>query len=305
MKYENEAVKRNILSSLKNDYHFDLNSITFIPVGEESYCYAVTDKQKDKFFVKYCEKPLIIKNIDVVNQLLAELSNFNFVVAPIQINGQTSFDILQGKIYVYPYIEGQVMNVPNEQFDPGLVSDLLNVVVKIHSASVTADLPKETFDNNFLAGLEEVKLQIHDKDTQKLMEENEPLVRKLIEQHTILGEKYKQSKPDFVLTHGDITGLNIIKTSLGIKLTDWDGAMFAPAERDLNFLYDIPHFSIDEYLRLMHKNKIDPELREYYGQQWSLDSIIDNFRKLTNSKITKEEKTESIEEIEQYTGYYK
>lgn len=305
MKYEDATIKGKILEGLKENYHLNSSSIRFIPVGEESYCYVVTDKENIKFFVKYCARPKVVKSIDLVNQLLLELGSFDFVVPPVITNGQTSFPLLQGKIYVYPYIDGQVMNIPNEQFSQELVTQLLGIMVKIHTAKIDVDLPKENFANNFLSEFEQVKSNAQNSEVKKLLEENEQLIREIIKRHTALGEKYQHSKPEFVLTHGDITGLNIIKTDDGLKLTDWDGAMFAPPERDINFLFDVPNFSIDEYLRRAGKNSIDPQLREYYGLQWSLDSIIDNFGKLTDASLNVKDKADCIEEIEQYIGYYK
>ncbi|HEV7424692.1 MAG TPA: phosphotransferase, partial [Candidatus Paceibacterota bacterium] len=117
------------------------------------------------------------------------------------------------------------------------------------------------------------------------------------------GKKYYEAKTEFVLTHGDITGLNVILSKEGLKLIDWDGAMFAPFEKDLIFLLDNSHFPLDEYLKKMYKKTYNKELINYYGQQWSINTIMDNFEKLLSENINEKEKLESILEIEKYLGY--
>lgn len=312
MKYDNLTIRQKVLECLKTNYRLSIDSVAFIPVGEESYCYLIVDRSQNKFFAKYCTKTDIIKNIDLVNELLLQLKHYDFVVPPIRVGKDTSFSILGGKVCLYPYIEGKVVNIGNDRFDQKLVSRLLDIILKIHSSTnvVKVDLPREDFNNDFLKELELLiklaKSKDIDLDVKNLLKSNEGLIRKVIEQHTLLGEKYKNVKLDFVLTHGDITGLNIIISDNNLKLVDWDGAMFAPAERDINFFSDNPYFSIDEYLKRMNKNQYDPQLRKYYGQQWSLGSIIGNFETLISTKkMTEADKGRCIQEINQYLSYYK
>src|SRR3989344_1392067 len=252
MKHDSQNTKRSIIDGLKKHYGITLNSIDFKPVGEESYSYLATGTNNQKYFVKYCEKTNVTKNIDLVNQLLVQLKDFYFVVPPIDVKGKTSFSILTGKIYVYPYIDGEIITIGNEKFEKDLVDKLLNIMVKIHSSKdkITVKLPVEDFNNDFLTDFEKLLILQTDRGARlnteavSILKSNEALIRKLINTHTKLEEYYKKDKPYLVLTHGDITGRNIILSEDGLKLVDWDGAMIAPSERDLNFLLDNPHFSV-------------------------------------------------------------
>lgn len=311
MKYDNPKIKQGVIKILKSNYNLSITSLKFIPVGEESYCYLVVDKNQNKFFAKFCESLSVVKNIDLVNKLLLQLKHLNFVVPPVEVSGKTSFPFLGGKVYVYPYVEGRVVNISNTRFDQKLVLRLLDIMVKIHSSTdkITVNLPRENFDNNFRAEIEQLVKRSQSNnispEIKSLLETNLNLIREIIKKHTLLGKKYKEEKLDFVLTHGDITGLNIIISDDNLKLTDWDGVMFAPAERDINFFFDNPHFSIDAYLKKMNKNHYEPRLIEYYGQQWALGSIIGNFNKLISSEMNESDKAECIEEISEYLDYFK
>lgn len=119
-----------------------------------------------------------------------------------------------------------------------------------------------------------------------------------------MGNKYIVSNPKLVLTHGDITGLNIILSEEGLKLTDWDGACYAPKERDFIFLFDNPNFSLEQYFQLTGEKYYDPLLKEFYNLDWALNSIIGNFENLINTNKSKDDKQECFDEIIEYLSYY-
>lgn len=309
MKYNDLKVQSEISQSFENHYRFKITSTDFIPVGEESYAYILTTNNGDKYFAKYCEQPHVIENIDKVNSLLTELRSFPFVVPPIEANGQKSFGVINGEMYVYPYIEGELISMGNHEFNKELVDELTNIMASIHNSNPSVDLPKEQFKDTFSTRLEKLlkaaQNDSFDEDVKQLLVNNEKTICDVIDKHSSIANKYSQTKPRFVLTHGDITGLNLIKSNDGIKLVDWDGAMFAPAERDINFLLDNPHFSIEKYFELTHQNHFAPELKEYYGQDWALHDILGNFESILNDGRAKGDKNEYVDEINEYLSYFK
>ena len=311
MRYDQPVIKQNIAKSIEKNYGITVDTIEFIPVGEESYAYIILDKNKNKYFAKFCDNKDVIGNIDMANKILLRLKHLDFVVPPIEVDGQTSFALLKGKLYLFPYVDGENVSLGNHEWNKILISKIVDIMVKIHKSTQLIDftLPKEQFENHFAERLDRlldlIKIKPDDdKEISQLLTKNEILIRKIIDQHTELGRKYKKSDVQFVLTHGDITGLNIIDTGKSLKLVDWDGAMLAPAERDINFFSSNPHFSIAEYLKKTGKNQYFPELRSYYGQQWSLDSIIGNFETLLSEKSKYVDRKESIDEIKKYLSYY-
>jgi spectinomycin phosphotransferase/16S rRNA (guanine(1405)-N(7))-methyltransferase len=137
-----------------------------------------------------------------------------------------------------------------------------------------------------------------------MFEENEGSIAGIIEAQASEANVYRERSVALVLTHGDITGRNMIQTAQGLKLVDWDEAMLAPAERDINFFYDNPNFSLDHYYECVGKDRarFDRRLMEYYGRQWVIESILENFEKLL-APIPESDKQEYLDEINQYIGY--
>jgi hypothetical protein len=48
----------------------------------------------------------------------------------------------------------------------------------------------------------------------------------------------------------------------------------------------------------------DPRLMGYYGRQWVIESLLENFEKLA-AGVPDEHKQEYLEEIDEYIGYCK
>ncbi|MCL5676159.1 MAG: phosphotransferase [Patescibacteria group bacterium] len=311
MRYNNLNIQNDILQILKRDYNFKISSLKFLPIGEESLSYLVQLQSGQKFFVKYCQDRNVVKNIDNINRLLLQLKDLDFIVPPVEVNKKTSFKLGAGKTYVYPYIAGQIISQSNEQFDKELVDRLTKIVAEIHNSAnkVSVLLVKENFKYDFTNRYESLiksdNKEKFDLDIWQLLQDNKTVLFNLISKHNEIAKLYQISKPKLVLTHGDITGLNLIRSKTELKLTDWDGAYFAPKERDLMFLIDHPYFSLKKYYQLTSENSYDIQLVKYYQQDWALNSIIGNFEDLINHKKVKKTKQDYIEEINQYLGYYK
>ncbi len=311
MKYNDLRIQNEVLRALHKHYSFTISSTEFIPVGEESLAYKMITTTGERFFVKYCNRKHFIEDISKVNHLLLQLQYLDFVVPPIASSGRTEFEVKNGKVSIYPYIDGSVVDRSNDKFDKELVEKLTTVMAAIHNTtpSISPPLPKENFTNSFTQRLEQIlkdtKSGKFEEEVRNLLEQNLRIIEKIINTHNAIADKYRKEKPTFVLTHGDITGLNIIISHFGLKLTDWDDAMFAPAERDINFFVDNPHFSLEKYKTLTGLKEYQPVLREYYGQKWALDSIIGNFESIVKDEKSKSDKSEYIEEIKQYLNFYK
>lgn len=306
MRKDDSKIKDSVKLGLKNYYGINISRIEFIPIGEDSYSYLVINNKGTKYLVKYSDTTRIVKNIESINKLLIYLKRRQFIVAPIEVNGFTFFELLSGRIYVFPYIEGDIISVPNKQFYKTLVEELTEIIVSIHSLDrqIAMDLQVEDFNNNFLNEYEEMldllSLSKVGNNISDVLKNNEKTIIELIKEHTKLGNLYKDRKIDFVITHGDITCNNIIKTKDGIKIIDWDGVMIAPLERDLIFLIDNKYFSIDKYLAKIGIKDYDANLIKYYNQQWALDSIITNFKKILTQDLNKQDVRCYLNEAKKY-----
>jgi len=308
MKYDNPTIKQAVGTSIRNNYGFDIKRMVFIPVGEESYAYKAIASNGKAYFAKYCGKPNIVKTINQVNSFLVEIVNKKYVVPPIVSNGNFSFELLEGRVYVYPYVEGEILTIPNEEFGKSLVNEITNIMADVHNIdinTVNTILPVEKFDTKTFIDSYKLlgkppKAEVQNKVFKELWKKYHKGLGNYINDYVSQGQKYQKNLPNMVITHGDITGRNIILSEKGMMLVDWDGITLAPREKDLIFYLDNPNFSIDSYLKLIRQASYQPELAKYYGQRWAIESILDNFEKLSNAGTADELVKEYVDEIENY-----
>src|SRR5690606_2721300 len=204
--FNDSSIQNKVVEVLQSQYGLDISSIDFIPVGEESYAYKVIGNSSI-YFVKYCDKPNIVKGIETVNQLLAELNQFDFVVTPLHSEKGFSAKLNSASIYLYPFVEGELITKGNSEWDSELVLEVIKIMPQIHNADVTnPDLPRETFDNDFDERFEKLQSIIDhfDKDILQLLEANKEKIARIISTYSKTGDKYKTKKIPFVLTHGDV-----------------------------------------------------------------------------------------------------
>lgn len=286
-----------------------VESIRFIPIGEESLGYKVTTAQKS-LFVKYCDKPEVIQNINAIHRLLDFLATLNleFVIPPIKINGATEIPISQGIMYAYPFIDSKPIKLANDKFDKDTISKLIMMINQLQSID-TRSLPKatpvETFDYRFRQRLQSLLKKHGSSALNKFLSDRLSNLSDAITRFEKDSADYrKKADIKMVLTHGDITGLNILKKQGNLVLVDWDGAMIAPPERDINFINDDQYFSVKEFLTNSKLDEIDNKLIHYYGDAWSIDCIIENLEKLFDYNEGYGNKEAIVEDINDYMVYY-
>lgn len=309
MRQEIPGLKEQIKTLLQNEYDIQPTEMTFIPVGEESISYKITDGKKI-YISKYNADISTFDQTEKTHQLLLELSNNSFIVPPVESKeSKTVYPIENGIVSIFPFVEGPMVVEENTDFHEELVGKLTEIITLLYSMtpSIHTDLKKEDFHNQFAEKFSIVMNKAkHDmnKKYAAIAMQNEKKIQGIIEEYSKLGAFYKQHSPKLTLSHGDISGLNIIQITGDIRLIDWDGAMFAPKERDLIFLLDNPNFDKKNYLETIGESHIDSKLISYYKLQWALDSIVLNLYNLATTNINEVDAFVKLAEVKEYLGYY-
>lgn len=307
MKQNNPAIQNAVRDCLENIYGLPVSSLSFIPQGRESYVYLVDTKEGTLYLAKYNYKQAAVRHVETVNTLLSRISHFPFVVPPVSLGSQTSASVLDGTVSVFPFIDGHAIEKGNDEFSNDLVSQITEMLADIHTWEPVGDLtiPTESFISEYLSMMEYIETHIPKNDSFfSLFQTNRQKIQRIIDRYQSLETKYLQDKPNFVLTHGDVTGLNFILSKQSFILIDWDDAKLAPPERDLIFIQDNKHFDACLYKRKTG-HAMNMDLVKYYQLRWSLDSIVGNFDLLVrHPDLADGDKQESLREIEEYLGYY-
>jgi thiamine kinase-like enzyme len=285
MQKVNQTLEKELQEYL-NQIGLKVLHMSFVPLGEESYSWKI-ETETETLFLKYCTQEKIIRNLSKINSLLLSLSDYDFIVPPVLINGKAELPFKDGYIYASKYIEGKVQAMRTLEIPGRVIEQVTKIMAEIHTFEVNIeDFPKEDFNYNFREEYTEIVSDMDQgKDIPELSSEDMKKVGDMIvgfEKTTI---DILKNSPRMVLTHGDVTGGNIMETEEGvIKLLDWDEAKVAPKERDINFINDHPGFDVEHYKEISGLGDIDQELIDYYGLVWSLESIMENTKKLQRYK---------------------
>lgn len=309
MRYEPKGLKEDIQAQLTSEYGIHSEKLTFIPIGEESISFKIGIKN-DTYIAKYNPDASTAPQTQKTHDLLLELADQDFIISPVKTLHQTTISLLEnGYISVFPFIKGPLVVEENTDFHEELVEKLVEIcsLLQNKTSTVQTPLPAEDFEDNYMIAFNEVlkQAQMHaEKPYAKISLQNERKIKELIEELSKLNAYYKKNTPPFVITHGDITGLNIIQVPGDIKLLDWDDCMLAPKERDLMFFIDSPFFNKEEYLQKVDESDIDEQLITYYKLRWALDSIVLNLQILATQDIAEADEKVKLMEVEEYLGYY-
>ena len=299
-------MRDKILAIVKNEYGLKIDNFEFVPIGEESYAYKITSSDK-YFFVKYTENADAIENLSKSKQLFQKLSGLSFYVGPVSVNGELFFPLGKGVVTVTPFITGTVVTAANPEFDQDLITWIVDAMAQIHQLDISGcPLKSESFTNNYkkrfdvlLKSAEELP---SDSKVLGVINEIKDRIVKKISRQDDLSQELINSPKDFVLTHGDITGLNIMRSGSSTFLLDWDGVRLAPRERDIMFIEYNQYFVPEKYLKKVERVSYDPRIIEYYHLAWALDSMIENLEKIISVQIHEQNVQEYLNEVIEYSN---
>jgi len=94
----------------------------------------------------------------------------------------------------------------------------------------------------------------------------------ILEEYDRLADVARQRPDRMVLTHGEPHPGNLIETTNGWLLVDWDTALVAPPERDLWHLWGAEPSTFDAYRSVANRDVV-PAVLDLYRLAWELDDI--------------------------------
>ena len=206
----------------------------------------------------------------------------SFVVAPIATKDNDPFARLDGfAAALYPFIEGDGFAF-EESFAEADRDQVLELIIQLHGVPIDAIRSPPT-DRFVIPWLEQLDHASQDDDqsgpkgpytamASQLLIDNEAGITRLIALYRTLVARYLSGPGPAVVTHGEIHPGNMMMTSKGWMIIDWDTVMFAPPERDLWRLAQ----GDDSVLRAYAKaTGTSPRqwLVDLYGLRWDLAEI--------------------------------
>jgi spectinomycin phosphotransferase len=302
-----------IIYALQENYSIHVNSIEFLPVGNDAaaWSYCVKTKFQETYFLKI-RRNIFNPSGLFISRFLKD-NGIKQVVAPLPNNKQKLWvNVGNFAFILYPFITGK------EAIAVGMLDvqwiEFGHMLKQIHAMATESTsqltLERETFvpkwGNIAKAVLERVNSEKYENAYQKELaacwKEHRSLIQDIFEQTDKLGKLLSKANLEFVICHADIHTANILVTpEQNIFVVDWDGTLLAPKERDLMFVVgsDIVESREQElFFKGYGGVEINPLALAYYRYEWCVQEIGDyGERVFAANDIGNETKRAAVEEF--------
>ncbi len=230
-----------------------VDSLEYRPLGFGSHHWLATDSLGLRHFVTVDELSSESRVGDEVSVLglhlrpalsaATDLRAFGcrFVIAPISTRTDEPFLQFNGHaIALFPFVEGQSFSF-QEPFRRDDRERVLEMVAELHRVPITAIRPPAT-DRFVVPWIDQLDRSTqgqsgssgpHASVASRLLVDHEAAIRNLIDRYRQLVARYSRDPGQLVITHGEVHPGNVMVTSKGWVLVDWDTVLVAPPERDL------------------------------------------------------------------------
>ncbi|GAA3861981.1 aminoglycoside phosphotransferase family protein [Streptomyces sedi] len=167
-------------------------------------------------------------------------SGLSAVLAPLKSgDGNILHAVNESPVIVFPYVEARQTH--RDELSTEELERIIGLVRAVHESKVKVELPVEDFRLGFEAELRDTFDFLHHDEPcdsgypqrlHRLLQPQREHLAQLWRENTALAEKCMRNGAAFVVTHGEPSAPNILRTSEGFLLADWGGAMLGPPERD-------------------------------------------------------------------------
>lgn len=246
------------------------------------------DTDKGKYFVKIVDKelfiPEIIRSLPVVEALHKQ--GVDRISWPVTTASGELFTTIEGKLTIL----FNFLDAPQSyDYNEAALGELLGQIHRV-SEVITPKIPEETFVFTYASTFEHqfegilsgdlAKDKIL-KEMQQLLKLYESRIRMQYHRLNELMEGVAQLKLPFVITHGDAGGNTLVKSADDIYLIDWDGLLWAPAERDI---WVPTHNFMEGYRKQRPDFTVNTISRDYYTVIYYFRSMAQYFAEIISNK---------------------
>lgn len=281
-----------IIDCLNSYYGIKVETLSFLALGADidASVYKAQTYDKSSYFIKVKRGHAL--NIGVSLQTLLYNGGIQHIIAPIRGHkGQTTHNIDDFTLIVYPFIEGQ------DGFSVELTSNqwvtLGKALRKVHEFNLPAllkdKITRESYSSKWRNAVRSIYTRI---DTESLvtdeigtklltfMQNRKDIIQRLVDHAEYLAEKSQKQSPEFVLCHSDIHAGNVLIANDGtLYIVDWDHPIMAPKERDLMFIgggvgnvWSNPHEE-ELFYEGYGKTDINRDILAYYRHERIVEDI--------------------------------
>lgn len=284
-----------IAQTLERLWGFGVASIEYQPVGFGSHHWLATGRAGQRLFATVDDLVAKLRtSADTTDAAFGRLAaafatalalrdraGLPFMIAPVPAaSGQVLARLSERySLAVHPYINGSAAGPDGEFSTDQDRRSVLDMLIKIHAASAGDPLADDFAVPNLdavLAMIDRAATQWstgpYARPAQELLRAHADDLRALIAAYLDLASQVATRPERRVITHGEPHAANVITTTGGLVLVDWDTTLLAPPERDLWHLADQDPSLLSRYTAATG-TQIDDQAVTLYRLWWDLAEI--------------------------------
>lgn len=297
MRIEPDLDQDKLLGMLRDRYLLEVDQLTFVPFGIDSWSYVAAGPDDSRVFVKLSRHaPSTNATASEIPLLAALAAGFVPVPRPIARPDGGFVSALDGyDVQVLEYLEGRSLE-DETAWPEDLYARVAETVAAVHaSTSAVRHLVGrvERYELPFLHPFAEALTAIgaggappagNDSTLARLREMIAPRARELraaIGRLEELRDLARVRDSDEVLCHTDIWGSNLLRSDDGtLHLLDWNGALLGPPEHDLFMFAGTDFFPadrfgwfLDRYDKAFRRVRLDAGTFGFYFYRRNLEDL--------------------------------
>ncbi|MFD3406291.1 phosphotransferase enzyme family protein [Kribbella sp. NPDC058693] len=270
---------------LNGHWGFDVAAVSYAPVGFGSYHWIASTGKGPQWFVTADRVATNGRRaITAAMQTAHELAShgYEFVVPPLpDRTGNLVHESIAGWAFtVLPYLQG--WSTPDGAWDdPAEREQIAQILGRLHAAPPPEALQRWDFAipdrDNLLAALADLdrpwSTGPYAEPTRLRLAAAHDYVHNKLKHYDALVRQLEASDDPWVITHGEPHSANVLRTTNGMRLVDWETARLAPRERDLAAILDGSIDVLPAYQSQAGPFTPRREALELFDVWWSLDEI--------------------------------
>lgn len=255
---------------LRTRFDREVHEVTFVPAGEDSWAFRCDDLWVS---VRRDVRGHITAAYEGARRLADD--GLDLVLAPLRgVAGDVVHEVRGVPVVVFPFVPSEPLSTRAP--GPREVAEVLSALTRLHTAVPPSGLglPRERFTLSFDGDLAAAALRAEGADPpsgpfdlpfRALYRTHRQRIADLRGEAADLGAGLAARDLSPVLTHGDPSAQNWVRTSDGVRLVDWGGLALGPAARD--------HFHLARTLGAADCD--DAEALAFYTIRWQLSEIAE------------------------------
>jgi spectinomycin phosphotransferase len=246
-----------VIAALRDGWDFDVDVAEYAAVGAGSYHWEVTDKAGRRGFVTVDDldqkawlgdtRDVALDGLRRAFDTAVALRNggLRFVVAPIPTRSGECLRRLDSRytLALFPFVEGEAGEFGYYEDDDDGWRAVVAMLAELHQATAAVGSPVRTTGLD-LPGRHHLEGALRDlnetwtggplsEPARSAISESASELAELLTLADRLAADAQRRGGAWVVTHGEPHAANVMRTSEGRLLVDWDTVALAPPERDL------------------------------------------------------------------------